>query len=89
MAVQLFLFSYYARGLRLSDVMILQWNHINLEDRTFRKVQVKTKKLLPMEMPLCRKALAILEEWKPRNPVFLFDQARHSFAALSMMKSGK
>ena len=78
-AVQLFLFSYYACGLRLSDVMTLQWDHINPESRTFRKVQVKTKKLLPMEMPLCRKALAILKEWKGRNPVFVFDLLSSSF----------
>lgn len=42
--LQMFYFSYYAGGLRLSDILTLEWSHINWEKAELRKVQYKTKR---------------------------------------------
>lgn len=38
-----------------------------------RKVQYKTKRLMPIPAPLSRPAIDILHAWKGRNPRFVFD----------------
>ena len=71
--LQMFFFSYYAGGLRLSDILTLEWSHINWERAELRKVQYKTKRLMPIPVPLSRPAMDILHAWKGRNPRFVFD----------------
>ena len=69
----MFYFSYYAGGLRLSDILTLEWSHINWEKSELRKVQYKTKRLMPTPVPISRPAMDILNAWKGRNPRFVFD----------------
>ena len=42
--LDIFFFSYYSCGLRVSDVITLEWSQIDWEKRRIDKVQVKTKK---------------------------------------------
>lgn len=46
-----FFFSYYACGMRLSDLMTLEWKHIDWDARVIRKRQFKTKRF-PDVLPL-------------------------------------
>ena len=45
-ALDMYFFSYYSCGLRISDLVTLEWKHIDLHEKQIRKVQVKTKKTL-------------------------------------------
>ena len=74
-----FLFSYYACGLRLSDLLTLEWSNINWEDHTLQKVQFKTKREFDMPIPLTEDALKILERWKGRNKRFVFNLLPEKF----------
>ena len=74
-----FLFSYYACGLRLSDLLTLEWSNINWEVHTLQKVQFKTKREFDMPIPLTEDALKILERWKGRNKRFVFNLLPEKF----------
>lgn len=65
--LDMFFFSYFACGMRLSDVITLEWRNIDFENRTIEKVQVKTKKKAEVQIPLNQNAMAILERWKGYN----------------------
>ena len=39
--IEMFLFAFHACGLRIVDVMTLQWGHLDLEKKELRKVMVK------------------------------------------------
>ena len=71
--LQMFFFSYFAGGLRLSDILTLEWSNINWGKSELRKVQYKTKRLMPIPVPLSLPAMDILHAWKGRNPRFVFD----------------
>ena len=66
----MFMFSFYACGLRLIDMMTLRWKDIDFEKKIIRKVQVKTRNrnVIPIREP----AFDILERWKSRYRVFVF-----------------
>ena len=68
-------FAYYACGLRISDIMTLEWEHIDWEEKVLRKKQFKTKKTPEIPAPLGASAMEILERWKGygRNQRFVFD----------------
>lgn len=70
-----FFFSYYACGMRLSDLMTLEWKHIDWDARVIRKRQFKTKRFPDVLPPLCEPALKILRKWEKygRNKRFVFD----------------
>jgi integrase len=74
--LEMFLFSYHACGLRLVDVMTLQWGHINFEKKELRKVLVKTNKR--HEIPLSDSAIKILERWREKRGMcrYVFDLVR-------------
>lgn len=42
--IEMFLFAFHACGLRVVDVMTLQWNHVDLEKKELRKIMIKTGK---------------------------------------------
>lgn len=65
--MDLFFFSFYACGLRLSDIITLEWKHINFETRKLHKVQVKTKKAPEVDIPLSEPAMQILYKWRDYN----------------------
>lgn len=70
--MDMFLFSMNACGLRVSDIITLEWKSINFENRTLRKVLYKGDKL--HEIPLNDDAIKILNRWHDRtgNHRFVF-----------------
>lgn len=75
--IEMFLFAFHAGGLRLVDVMTLQWKHINFETKEMKKILIKTSKTQKQRhtVPLTPSAIAILEKWKAmgRRAKFVFD----------------
>ncbi len=73
--LDMWFFAYYACGMRLSDVMTLEWKHIDFDAKVIKKVQFKTKRLPDVLPPLGKSAMEILERWKEkgRNDKFVFD----------------
>lgn len=68
-----FLFSYYACGMRLSDILTLEWGQVDMKKRQIDKVQVKTKRRSEIPIPISAPALEILQRWQGRNKRFVFD----------------
>lgn len=68
--VEMFLFAMYACGLRLVDILTLQWSDISLTSKTLNKIQVKTRNR--NVIPLSDQAIEILEMWKGRHDRFVF-----------------
>ena len=66
----MFMFSFYACGLRLIDVMTLRWVDIDFKKQVIRKVQVKTRNR--NVIPIREAAIEILDRWKGRYKVFVF-----------------
>lgn len=64
--VEMFLFSLYACGLRVIDILTLQLSNIDMEKRTISKIQVKTRNR--NIIPLSDKAIKILDDWRTRYP---------------------
>lgn len=60
----LYFFSYYSCGLRVSDLVTLEWNHIDFEAGRINKVQFKTKNKGKLPPVVSEKGIAILERWK-------------------------
>lgn len=79
--LDMFFFSYFACGLRLSDVITLEWKHIDFEKRLLSKVQVKTKRKAAVDIPLNENAMEILERWKKYklNDRFVFNRLPETF----------
>ncbi len=81
--VEMFLFAFHAGGLRMVDVMTLQWIHINMEDKELRKVLVKTKNTQKQRhtVPLTEPALKILKKWQElgRTKRYVFDLVDDDF----------
>ncbi len=71
--IEMWLFAYHACGLRIIDVMTLQWQHVDMEKRELKKIQVKTRSR--HTVPLDDTAIAILQKWKERDrrKKFVFD----------------
>ena len=71
--LEMFFFAFHACGLRIVDVMTLQWGHVNLEKKELRKIMVKTTKrhIIPLSEP----ALKILRKWREKRVGcrFVFD----------------
>lgn len=79
--LDMWFFAYYACGLRLSDIMTLEWKHIDWEAKVIKKVQFKTKRLPDVLPPLGKSAMEILERWKAkgRNSRFVFDLLKEDY----------
>lgn len=71
--LDLFLFSFHACGLRISDIATLEWKHIDWDEGLLSKVLVKTR--ARHSIPLSAPALEILGRWKKKdlNPRFVFN----------------
>lgn len=71
--MDMFLFAFHACGLRFSDVLTLQWTHIDFEKHRLKKFLYKGKKNWH-EIPLNDVALDILKRWrlKKRSNRFVF-----------------
>lgn len=68
--VEMFLFALYACGLRVIDIITLQWSDIDLDKRTLNKIQVKTKHR--NVIPLSDQAMGVLKKWEGRHSRFVF-----------------
>lgn len=71
----IFLFSLYACGLRISDIVTLEWSNIDFEEKKIDKIQVKTKQKSKVSPRLPQEAIDILQKWQKRNlnERFVFD----------------
>lgn len=63
--MEMFFFAFHACGLRIVDVMTLQWGHINFEKKELRKIMIKTSKR--HVIPLTEPALIILRKWQEKR----------------------
>ena len=68
--LEMFLFAYYACGLRVSDILTLRWSDIDFEKKELDKILVKTRGR--NIIPLVDEALQILRRWKNKHKVFVF-----------------
>lgn len=77
--LEMFLFAFHACGLRVVDVMTLQWSNIDFEKKELRKIMIKTGKrhIIPLSDP----AIEILETWKEKhfNSKFVFNLVKDDF----------
>ena len=63
--MEMFFFAFHACGLRIVDVMTLQWGHVNFEKKELRKIMIKTSKR--HVIPLTEPALKILRKWQEKR----------------------
>lgn len=77
--MDMFLFSYYVCGLRYSDLLTLEWRHIDFENKTLTKNVYKTKRSI--SLPLVDKAVEILRRWRKTggNSRFVFNLLDEGF----------
>ena len=68
--LDMFLFAYYACGMRISDIITLRWCDIDLNKKELDKIQVKTRGR--NIIPLTDEALEILRRWQGQHQVFVF-----------------
>ena len=68
--LDMFLFAYYACGLRISDIITLRWCDIDYNKKELDKIQVKTRGR--NIIPLTDEALEILHRWQDQHEVFVF-----------------
>lgn len=64
--LEMFIFAFHACGLRVVDVMTLQWGHIDFNKKELRKIMVKTNKR--HVIPLTDEAITILKSWQKKRP---------------------
>lgn len=64
--LEMFFFAFHACGLRVVDVMTLQWSHINFDKKELRKIMIKTNKR--HVIPLSEPAIRILRHWQEKRP---------------------
>lgn len=76
--LEMFFFAFHACGLRVVDVMTLQWSHINFERKELRKIMIKTNKR--HVIPLTEPALRILHQWQEKREGYryVFDLVKES-----------
>lgn len=76
-----FLFALYACGLRISDIVTLEWSNIDFEQKKIDKIQVKTKQKSKVSPRLPQEAIDILMKWQQRelNNRFVFNYLSDDF----------
>ena len=72
----MFLFSMYT-GLRLSDIVTLEWSHIDMENKRICKTMVKTN--IVLEEFLSDDSIKILKKWVGKNSRFVFNMYEEDF----------
>lgn len=75
--MDMFLFSFHACGLRISDILTLEWKSVNFEKKEIRKVLFKSDKI--HTIPLNNGAISILERWYGRHDRFVFGLLHDAF----------
>lgn len=92
--IDMFMFSFYSCGLRFSDLLTLEWNHIDWIKKEIHKNIFKSK--TPHNIPLTDAGMEILENWRQKgyNSRFVFDLLSENFdldnpALLDMQRKSK
>lgn len=77
--LEIFFFSFHACGLRISDIVTLEWRHIDFASGSLTKVFLKNRR--PHTIPLSPGAIRILRDRQKegRNPRFVFDLLPQDF----------
>lgn len=75
--MEMFLFSFHACGLRISDILTLEWKSVNFEKKEIRKVLFKSDKI--HTIPLNDGAISILKRWHGRHDRFVFGLLHDTF----------
>lgn len=72
--MDMFLFSFYACGLRISDVCTLKWSDIKWDENMIVHRQVKnhTRKSVVLQIPMNDACREILDRWKGKHNNFVF-----------------
>ena len=72
--VDMFMFSFFCGGLRVSDIISLRWEEVDIENMMVRHYQVKnhSRKAQLLTIPMAKGAVKILDRWKGRNENFVF-----------------
>ena len=72
--VDMFMFSVFCGGLRVSDIISLKWSEVDMEGRMVRHYQVKNhnRKSVLLTIPMADGAIEILNRWKNRNANYVF-----------------
>lgn len=74
--LDMFMFAFHSCGLRVVDIMTLQWKHIDFNKKQLRKILVKTAnyRSTTHTIPLTAEAIEILKRWKRKcgNKRFVF-----------------
>lgn len=67
--LDMFMFAFHSCGLRVVDIMTLQWKHIDFGKKQLRKILVKTAnyRSTTHTIPLTAEALEILKRWHKKN----------------------
>ena len=78
--IEMFLFAFHACGLRIVDVMTLQWDHIDFEKNELSKILIKTSRR--HKIPLTDPALRILHKWQAmgRRKKYVFDLVKDTLS---------
>ena len=74
--IEMFLFSMYT-GLRVSDIITLEWSHIDMENKKICKTMVKTNKTL--DEYLSDDSIKILQKWEGKNTRYVFNMFEEDF----------
>lgn len=66
--LDMFMFAFHSCGLRVVDIMTLQWRHIDFGKKQLRKILVKTAnyRSTTHTVPLTAEAIEILRRWKQK-----------------------
>lgn len=72
--VDMFMFSFFCGGMRVSDIISLKWEEVDMENRMVKHYQVKNhnRKAVLLTIPMADGAVEILERWKGRNENYVF-----------------
>lgn len=78
--IEMFLLAFHACGLRIVDVMTLQWTHIDFDKKELSKILIKTNKR--HKIPFTEPALRILHKWQgmDRRKKYVFDLVKDSLS---------
>ena len=79
--VDMFMFSVFCGGMRVSDIISLKWNEVDMESRMVRHYQVKnhSRRAVLLTIPMADGAVEILERWKGRNENYVFGMLDDEF----------
>ena len=79
--VDMFMFSFFCGGLRVSDLISLKWGEVDMENKMVKHYQVKnhSRKSVLLTIPMADGAVEILERWKGRNENYVFGMLDDEF----------